>query len=102
MTIEDTISQLQSYILQLKEQAKSSGIDLSDDRNLTIQHEAIKQNLFLVLPHTQISTETERGAVGKNQEKNNKMSEKRRGRATRKEKKKQIRAKLREMLLPTF
>ena len=84
MTLESTLSQLQSSIDQLKEQAKGCGIDLPNYyRNHNLQHEAVKRNIFLALPHTQISASTERGPVGQKQEKNS-MSEKRRGRATRK------------------
>ena len=55
MTLESTLSQLQSSIDQLKEQEKGYSIDLPDDRNHTLQHEAVKRNIFLVLPHTQIT-----------------------------------------------
>ena len=102
MTLESTLSQLQSSIDQLKKQAKGCGIDLPNDRNHTLQHEAVKRNIFLALPHTQICASTERGPVGQKQEKNNSLSEKRRGRATRKDKKKQIRSKVRESLIPPY
>ena len=64
MTLESTLAQLQSSIDQLKEQAKGCGIELANDRSHTLQHEAVKRNIFLALPHTQISASTERGPVG--------------------------------------
>ena len=96
-----TIAQLEFSLAQLKQQVDGGVISRHDDGIATSPLEAKISNLVGDLPHTQLSAQTDRGHVGKMQVKNTTMSDKQRARATRKERKKQLRGKNRALLLPS-
>ena len=87
-----TIAHSEASLSQLKQQVRIGGISLNRDP-ITMAPFEVKTKIVSDLPHTQINPEIDRGPVGKIQEKKTNMSEKRRARVNRKEKKKQLRAK---------
>ena len=83
--IANTLSQLGRSIVQLQEQARQSGILLSDDVKLASEDDANNRIAPGFLPHTVISPTIDRGPVGRIQEVNTNKNEKARARAKRKE-----------------
>ena len=64
ISIENTIAQLKKSIWHLENQARSANITLPTSTNLKTEDEVKDPSMFVVLPHTQISSTTNRGTVG--------------------------------------